>query len=357
MTYTREEADLIIVDGFSELTHKQKHLFVRSTDEGEPSSAKYAAELIKTLGDGVYNKLKQKFCDQTERDRLLSRLDKKGIACVTLKSALYPKALAQIPVPPNVLYCKGDVGLLSSRCFAVVGSRRTLAAGLSACRRISEELCSYFTVVTGIADGADSAAAEGAAGCGKVICVLPYGHDYMNRAGNSLFLKSVSERGLVISELPPETAPQRYLYTVRNRIIAGMSEGVLVTSAAAHSGALNTAGYAADYGREVFAFPYSIGVASGVGCNGLIKNGAYLCENVLDIFSCFGLEYNAKKEQQLSCDEQAVLDYLKENGEAHAQAVANAVGKKPFQVITVCSSLEIKGLVVKTGGNKYAATV
>ena len=294
------------------------------------------------------------FSDCALRAEKLSKLIKKGVSCVTLKSESYPELLKNISVPPLVLYCKGNIKLLGEPCFAVVGSRRTLNQSLAACKSIANELTAQFTVVTGVAEGADGAAIEGALKSGKIICVLPNGHDHYYPVGNADLIKKVEERGLVISEFPPEVSPQKYFFTVRNRIIAGLSRGVLVVSAAKRSGALITAGYAADYGREVFAFPYSLGVTSGEGCNALIKNGAALCENVLDIFSCFGLEYKSAASIALSEDESAVLDYLKQNGQSHIQNIAAALGKKIFQVSAVCASLEIKGLAASVGGNRYA---
>lgn len=239
-------------------------------------------------------------------------------------------------------------------CFAVVGSRRTPAATLAACKKISGELAQKFTVVTGIADGADTAAIQGAVGSGNIICVLPGGHDYIYNSSNAALIKEVEQKGLTISEWSPKTPVQKFMYSVRNRIIAGLARGVLVVSAPKKSGALITAGYAADYGREVFAFPHSLGVSSGEGCNNLIKNGAMLCQNVLDILSDFGLEYKSENIP-LTAAEQKVLDCLRNNGSAHIQAIARAAGIKVFEAVTILSSLEIKGLVARSGGNTYQA--
>lgn len=354
MNYSQDEINLIAADGFTRLNYRQKKLLVCACNDNLPERRKYEDELIKTLGGGVYNKLRADYLSPSARSKLLARLEKKGVFCITIKSAAYPELLSNIPVPPLVLYCKGNAQLLKKPCFAIIGSRRTLAPSLTACKTIAEELSSRLCVVTGVAEGADSAAAEGALKTGNIICVLPNGHDHYYPVSNAELIKRVEERGLVISEFPPEVAPQKYFFTVRNRIIAGLSRGVLVISAANRSGALITANYAADYGREVFAFPYSLGIASGEGCNRLIKNGASLCENVLDIFSCFGLEYKAADSAELSDDESAVLQFLKAKGESHLQSIATALGKKPFQIAAVCASLEIKRLAAATGGNKYA---
>jgi DNA processing protein len=179
--------------------------------------------------------------------------------------------------------------------------------------------------------------------------------DYVYPASNASLIKKAEEKGLLLTELPPETAPQKYLFSMRNRLIAGLTKGVLIVSAAEKSGALITANYAVDFGREVFAFPYSIGVTSGAGCNNLIKKGATLAESAADIFEAFGLDVKEKPKVELSGDEQTLYNYLKDNGEQHLQQITTFMGKRAFEVVCICSALEIKGLVVKTGGNKYAA--
>ena len=128
-----------------------------------------------------------------------------------------------------------------------------------------------------------------------------------------------------------------------------------MVSAAKRSGALITANYALEYGRTVFAFPYSIGTASGEGCNALIKKGGLLTENILDIFSLFGLDFKEPKNQALSETESAVLKIIREEGEGFAPEIAQKLGKMPFELIPFLSSLEIKGLIVRLGGNRYSA--
>ena len=312
----------------------------------------YEQLLIKSLGGGVYNKIKALFRDGNYRLGVLEKLGKRGIKCVALGSSGYPALLAKTPAPPLVLYCTGRIELLKTDCFAIVGSRRTPAATLAACKKIAGELSSCMTVVTGIADGADSAAMRGALTTGNLICVLPGGHDCILPSANAGLLKEAEGKGLVISEWPPHTPVLRYMYTVRNRIIAGLSRGVLVAAAPKKSGALITASYAADYGRDVFAFPHSLGISSGEGSNEIIKNGAALCQNVLDILSAFGLEYKTE-EKTLTPQEESVITFLRQNGRSHIQAIASAAGLKVFQAVTILSSLEIKGLAARCGGNMY----
>ena len=354
MNYTQTETDLIVADSIAEINYRQKKLLLASENPDVTDGQKYAEALIKTLGGGVYNKVREKFRDLNYRSKVLAALDKKGVQCATIKSADYPEQLKQIPAPPLVLYLRGDRSLLATRKFAVVGSRRTTAPVMEQCKAICADLSKKLTVVTGVADGADSAATRGALSDGKVICVLPGGHS-CGGAANADLLRKVEASGLSLSEFPPATKVQRHTFILRNRIIAGLSEGVLVVSAAEKSGALSTASYAVNYSRDVFAFPYGLGVPSGVGCNALIKSGAYLCDCAADIFGVLGLETVERTAPELDGGEKAVYELLKENGEMHAEVIAAKLNLNLTDAVTLCSLMEIKGLITRTGGNAFAA--
>ena len=355
MNYSDREVDIIVADGFNELGYKQKKLFLASVKADNAEREKFAAALIKTAGEGVYNKLKEKFFDDARRKIVLEKLSKHNVVCVTVKSENYPYKLAQTPVPPLVLYLRGNQTLLSRRMYGVVGSRKTSPQIMDECKRLCEQLSEHVAVVTGVADGGDSAAARGAMKNGRAVCVLPGGHD-SNSAPNPKLLKRVEENGLSVSEYPPETPIPKHLFGMRNRIIAGLADGVLVVSAGEKSGALSTAAYAADYSRDVFAFPYSIGAELGKGCNKLIKNGAGLCESADDILSSLGIKVESKRSDILLDEgEKAVLDALRAEGEMHAEALAQKLGLKLTDLLTTCSLLEIKGMVIRVGGNAFAA--
>lgn len=357
MSYTKSETDLIAADSIKLLTYKQKKLLLAAHNEAVGDRQKYENELIKTLGGGVYNKVKALFSDAEYRESVLAELIKRGIECVTFKSADFPPQLKRTPAPPLVLYLRGRRELLSTRMFGVVGSRRTPANVIEECKRFCAELSGYVTVVTGVADGGDSAAATGALATGNVVCVLPGGHDSDCYPNVNLF-KKVEKEGLTVSEFVPETPVQRHTFTLRNRIIAGLSEGVLVVSAGEKSGTFSTVEYANSYSKELFAFPYGVGVPAGKGCNGLIKTGALLCDEVSDVLAFLKIECkkeDAKPADDLDGDEAAVLACLKEQGEMHAEQLAGKTGLKLTDVITVCSMLEIKGLIVRTGGNSFAS--
>lgn len=344
MMYTEEEIDLIVLSALPEACDVLKKSMLYGEKQGD--------FLIKTLPRGVYNKLRADFY----RREILDNLRKKGIKCVTILSPDYPETLKNIYCPPVLLYCKGDTSLLKTRCFSVVGSRRTTAKVLADCSNISRRLSEKFTVVSGIADGADTAALEGALEAGgRVISVLASGFDKIYPAANLKLCAEIERCGLLVTEYAPEVKAKPYHFPVRNRIIAGLSEGTLVVSAGSRSGALITADYAADYGRDVFAFPYNAGSPTGEGCNALIKKGAYLTENILDISPEFGLDLNTPELNPLTQTEGEVLEAVRALGEAFLPAVADRVKKLPHEIIPVICSLQIKKRIVGLGGNRYSA--
>lgn len=355
MNYSSKEIGLIVLSAFPELTYAVKKIMLSDFAE-EADFEKQRDFLIKTLSRGVYNKLRADFHDPKFREGVLAKLEKKGIKCVTYFSEDYPENLKNTHIPPIVLYCRGDTSLLKSSCFAVVGSRRTSPKMLAECSKISGQLSKKYTVVSGIAEGADTAALQGALDAGgKVISVLANGLDKAYPACNRALQSEIAEKGLLVTEYLPEELPKPYNFPVRNRIIAGLSAGTLVVSAGLKSGALITAGYAMEYGRDVYAFPYNAGSYSGEGCNALIKKGAYLTENILDILPEFGLDLNTPEKNPLTQTESEVLEAIRELGEAFVPAVAERTGRLPHEIIPVLCSLQIKKRIVGLGGNRYSA--
>lgn len=354
--YTNEEINLIVLSRL-DLNYGIVKFLLSDFQSSQPDFENRKDYLIKTLTCGVYNKVKSLFCDADYRAKTVKELDEKGIKCVTYFSPDYPETLKNIDTPPVTLYCIGDTRLLKSNCFSVVGSRRSTPKALADCNKISGELTAAFTVVSGLADGADSAAVEGALDAGgKVISVLAGGFDNVYPASNRGLFDKVCKFGLAVSEYTPETLCKPYYFPLRNRIIAGLSRGTLIISAGEKSGALITAEYALEYGRDVFAFPYNIGVPSGKGCNALIKKGACLTENILDIFKEFGVDLNKPVQRvRLSDDERAVYEEIKNEGEAFVPRVAQKLGKPPHTLIPIITSLQIKKLVKSLGGNRYTA--
>jgi len=312
---------------------------------------KYAPTVINSPKLRLYN---DRDTNLRAVDHILSQTEAKGYFIVTVMSEDYPESLKAIPDPPFVLFGDGNRDLLRMRKFCIVGSRNTPPWAEKLSARFAETLSERFAIVTGLAEGGDSAAIEGALPSGKLICVLPNGLNVCYPAAQASVKEKVRKRGLLLSEYPHGETLKKYYFHARNRLLAGLSEGVLVLSAGEKSGALITASRAAEYGRDVFAFPYSPGVSAGAGCNGLIKKGAYLCTEAEDILSCYGMTAPARKEISLTEEEREVYELLCERGELHTMVVAETLGRQIFEATAILSSLELKGLVVKSGGNRFS---
>lgn len=216
--------------------------------------------------------------------REVAALERLGGRFVFLDDPLYPPLLALLPDAPPVLAVLGDASLLAAPAVAVVGARNASSAG----RRVAEELSAALartglTVVSGLARGIDTAAHEGALRTGGTIAVLPGGLDVPYPAENARLAARIAERGAVVAESPLGTAAQNRHFPKRNRIVAGLSLGVVVVEAAHRSGTLITARMALEQGREVFAVPGSPLDPRCRGSNDLIRQGAHLTESAEDV--------------------------------------------------------------------------
>lgn len=352
MKYTNSELCLIWLDSFVGLEYKSKrelYNYINGKTEIRTVLKEAREEIIAKIGENQF----QTLITSAEKEYfgyVLEGLDKRGIVAVTIESENYPERLLQTNFPPLVIYAKGNVQLLNEECFAIVGARKSLPLSISLAERYTESIVDAgMVVVTGIAEGVDSAVLTKALEKGKrVISVVAGGIDNVYPQSNVSLLEKVSERGLVISEHPPEVKPMPYHFPVRNRIIAGLSVGTLVVSAGIKSGTMHTAEYAVDYGRDLFAVPYSVGVSSGAGCNELIKKGAILTDSPEDILAFYGLTVEKGEELDLTDEEKEILTALAD-GQKHVEKLAEITGKRAFLLSPVLSILEIKGLVVKSG--------
>lgn len=288
-----------------------------------------------------------------DAEKLKSRLTE-----IPLSSPLYPTEWKGLEDAPKTLYALGNTALLKEKKFTVVGSRRTSAQALKLGEKITKELSLHYVIVTGTAEGGDSAAIEGALENGRVICVLAGGFSALPQS-NLPLLRQVAKRGLLLSPHPFETEVRNFSYEYRNKLLAAAGEGVFVLGAGDKSGALITARYAKEWKKPIFAFPYPPNAAAGVGCNRLLKTGGYLTENAEDIFSKLGIDPETQKKAipkpTLSPDEEKMYLALCEQGEGHVNELSAKSGVPVFKARAVLSSLEVKGLSVNLGGNRYGA--
>ena len=215
-------------------------------------------------------------------------------ACITLDDPAYPQSLLDIPDPPPLLYALGDAALLNApRRLAMVGARTPTAQGERDAQAFAQAFSEAgVTIVSGFALGIDAAAHRGAlaaagAQAGSTIAVLGTGCDRVYPPRHKELAHLVAERGLLLSEFPLGTSPSKGNFPRRNRLISGLSRGVLVVEAATHSGSLITARLAGEQGREVFAMPGSIHNPLAHGCHRLIREGAKLVETAQDVLEEF----------------------------------------------------------------------
>lgn len=222
------------------------------------------------------------------------RLSDHGIELLTLDDPRYPAALRQIHDPPFLLYMKGTLLPADEAAVAVVGSRRMTHYGREQARKFSFQLArAGFTIVSGLARGIDTAAHEAAlAAGGRTIAVLGSGIGNVYPPENQALADRISENGAVLSEFPVLYVPDKQSFPLRNRIVAGMSSGLLVVEAPARSGSLITANQALEQGRTVFAIPGPIDRPSSEGCHRLIQQGATLVCSADDVIDELGLEIN-----------------------------------------------------------------
>lgn len=223
-------------------------------------------------------------------DTTLSWLAEPGHSLLALGDAHYPAALLEIADPPTILHAMGDTALLARPSLAVVGSRNATQQGAADAFQFARELSGRgFTVVSGLALGIDAAAHRGGlAGPAATVAVVGTGLDRVYPAANRALAHEIAQRGAIVSEFALGTPPAAANFPRRNRIISGLSRGVLVVEAALASGSLVTARLALEQGREVFAMPGSIHSPLSKGCHWLLKQGAKLAESADDILAELG---------------------------------------------------------------------
>jgi DNA processing protein len=280
---------------------------------------------------------------------------KDEIKTVYNETAEYPELLNQIENPPEKLYYTGKLYLCKTRCLAIVGSRKATAYGKWAAYNIAKRAADHdITIVSGLARGVDSYAHKGALDAGgNTIAVLGCGIDICYPKENKSLMKAIAKKGLVISEYPIGSTPLRHHFPLRNRIISGLSETVVVVEASLNSGSLITADYALNQGREVFAVPGNINNILSIGSNKLIQDGATPIVVIDDILEAFSIK--ERKEIELTKDERIILRFIKEHGEITTSYLSK-ISRKPASVVSdLVTNLEMKGKVQTSSDKIYIA--
>ena len=278
---------------------------------------------------------------------------------------LYPRLLTEIPSPPPLLYYRGKVepteNLGSKPMVGIVGTRNPSEYGKRWTKKLTQALVSHgFGIVSGMAAGIDAIAHHTClSNKGRTIAVLGTGVDQIYPASNRNLYQQLSESGLIISEYPAQTQPERGHFPARNRIIAGLSRAVLVIEAPKRSGALITARYANDFGRDVYVLPGSLDNTRALGCLGLLNSGAHVILGIEHLLEMLGtmprldLLPNASKPKPNLEPELARIYELINQESIAVDTIAEQTGLSIGDILAALSQLEMLDLVVQLPGMRY----
>jgi DNA processing protein len=292
---------------------------------------------------------------------LLERCGKLGLRVLVWDDPDYPPRLKELPLPPPVLYVRGGLAATDGLAVAVVGTRKATAYGRETARVFASALAVRgITVVSGMARGVDAEAHQAALEAGgRTLAVLGCGADVVYPPEHGRLARRIAESGALLSDYSPGTPPDAANFPPRNRIIAGLAVATLVVEAGEESGALLTACYAGDYGRDVFAVPGSILSAASRGCNRLIGDGAQPALSPEELIDALDLERVAPALQMRmivpeSPVEAKILDALGSEP-MHIDVLRSSVDLPVETVSGALAMMELKGMVRPVGGMQYVA--
>jgi DNA processing protein len=296
-----------------------------------------------------------------------------GYAVITYAEDAFPPLLKEIGDPPLALFVRGDASVLSQHAIAVVGTRRPTAYGSAVAQRLARDLAErQLVIVSGLARGIDAAAHRGAleAGGGKTVAVLGSGIDVLYPRENAKLAERIATAGAIVSEFPLGTAPTPENFPIRNRIISGLALGTVIVEAAEYSGSLITARLALEQNREVFAVPGNITSAQSFGPNLLIKQGAKLVDQWVDVIEELPVAVRAELmppaaavpsarsanslfEESLDPDQKAVYQALRVDEALFVDSICGAVALPQPRVLAALLNLEMSGLIKQLPGKNF----
>lgn len=314
------------------------------------------------LSIGLSEKIVQSFVSkrkQLDLNAIWEKIVDKGIEVLTWDDQNYPRKLLEIDQPPPVLYSRGKLKSEDDWAIAIVGTRRMTVYG----RQVTQDLGTILaakgvTVVSGLARGIDSIAHNAALDAGgRTLAVLGCGVDIIYPPENRKLYERILESGAVISEYPPGTFPESSNFPPRNRIISGLSQATVVVEAGETSGALITASFAANQGREVFAVPGNILAPQSMGCNRLIRDGARILLNPNDVLEMLNLgaigEYKQARLLIPENEVESLMIKILENEPLNIDEIQMRSGLPIDKVSASLVMMELKGMVKQMDGMNY----
>jgi DNA processing protein len=285
-------------------------------------------------------------------------LQSEGIHLIAFGDIDYPERLAQIAVPPIVLYVKGDITGIDN-ALAIVGTRKYTNYGAHITEKMSKELSELgLPIISGLALGIDSIAHRGCLdGKSKTIAVLGGGissRALYPQSNQRLAQAIIAGGGALVSEFPPLSKPRRENFILRNRIVSGLSRGILVIEAPIKSGTMTTVQYALEQNRDVFAIPGNIDVKNSEGTNALIKQGAYLVTEIQDILNIFDIEaiIPSFALSEFSPEQQSIIQYLIQEPMA-IEVLSEKTSQEIMDLMAILSIMELSGIIRQGEQGEY----
>ena len=322
---------------------------------------------VEGMGQRVAGAIRQGPFEKAVERELYLLSEVKG-TLLTIHEEAYPRRLKNIYDPPPLLYVRGTLKREDDFAIAIVGSRKTSPYGRAITEKLSQDLAAHgITIVSGMARGIDSVAHHGALSAGgRTLAVLGCGVDVVYPPENRRLCEEIIAHGAVLSEFPMGSPPEGSHFPKRNRMISGLSLGVVVVQAGQKSGSLITANCALEQGREVFAVPGNVGINGSSGTNQLIKDGAKLVAGSSDILEEVIPQWKREKEEEgaqekkvilpLSPDERLVYDLLGEDP-LHIDPLIRESRLDPGKVLSLLLGLELKGLVLQWPGKCFSKKI
>lgn len=362
--YSTEQKVLIVLGSLEISTALKWHKFFERI--GGIDTLWYEKERLCQLITAVFDKntydklnfsLSDFFFDNTMR-----KYEKADVLPIAFTDAAYSELLREIADPPLTLFCKGNVDLLNKKSIAVVGSRKCTYYGKRVAETFTAGLGNRFCIVSGLANGVDSAAHKKALETGAwTIAVLGGGFEHIYPSNNIPLAEEISKKGLLVTEFAPYSEPNGYRFPMRNRVITGLSQGVLVVEAGQKSGVFSTVEAASQQNRDVFVVPGDIFSFASVGTNALLKNYRnMLVTSPKDISDFYGVTYVAKENTpkkiatyQPDMMEEKIISALANGDKLHFDAIVLKSGLNASEVNFLLTNLELFDIVTKLNGNYY----
>lgn len=356
MNNITEQEKLFVLLSMCEIPNKKQEKLLNSLEEFT-IDALFKDNCADILSTEEIKRLASAYDRQTFESSIQNMIDS-GIVILTVLSDDYPKRLIDLPDRPMILYTKGDLSLFDKTSIAMVGTRMPTNYGRMMTEKFADELASSgFVIISGLCYGVDEIAHRKTLEVGgKTIAVIGSGFQNIYPSTNTPLSQDIAEKGLLVSEYYPSFRPKKYTFPQRNRIVAGLSDGVLITEAGAKSGTVHTKEFALEYGKDVFAVPGNINSPKSELPNMMIKSAQAECVlSPNDIVEFYGLEKKAKEQKTftLNIEEQTIINLLKDGEQDYEFLVIKS--KIPVNILnSYLTTLEIRGLIRRLPGKIYA---